>query len=161
MQPAISPCAGLLGTGGGRGTCTKDLVLWARLICKKKKKKPARWRLRTLLVPTSSINWFSWIKRKNKKQVYTCLKGTSSTVFICSLRWTCIVESQELNQRSRYSHRSSLIAQASIPGLRRFPGEGNSNPFQYPRLGSSMDRGAWWGYSPFGCKRVRHNLATK
>ena len=31
----------------------------------------------------------------------------------------------------------------SIPGLRRFPGEGNGNPLQYSRLGNSMDRGAW------------------
>ena len=31
----------------------------------------------------------------------------------------------------------------SIPGLRRFPGEGNGNPLQYSRLENSMDRGAW------------------
>ena len=30
-----------------------------------------------------------------------------------------------------------------IPALRRFPGEGNGNPLQYPCLGSPMDRGAW------------------
>ena len=29
-----------------------------------------------------------------------------------------------------------------IPGSGRFPGEGNSNPFQYSCLDSSMDRGA-------------------
>ena len=32
---------------------------------------------------------------------------------------------------------------SSIPGLRRPPGEGNSNPFQYSCLGNPMDRGAW------------------
>ena len=32
----------------------------------------------------------------------------------------------------------------SIPGLRRFPGEGNGNPLQYFCLVNSMDRGAWW-----------------
>jgi len=32
----------------------------------------------------------------------------------------------------------------SIPELRRFPGEGNGNPFQYPCLENLMDRGAWW-----------------
>ena len=32
----------------------------------------------------------------------------------------------------------------SIPGLGRFPGEGNGNPLQYSRLGNSMDRGTWW-----------------
>ena len=32
----------------------------------------------------------------------------------------------------------------SIPGLGRFPGEGNSNPLQYSCLENPMDRGAWW-----------------
>ena len=31
----------------------------------------------------------------------------------------------------------------SIPGSRRSPGEGNSNPLQYFCLGNPMDRGAW------------------
>ena len=30
-----------------------------------------------------------------------------------------------------------------IPGLRRFPGGGNSNPLQYSCLENPMDRGAW------------------
>ena len=30
-----------------------------------------------------------------------------------------------------------------IPGLGRFPGEGNGNSFQYSCLGNPMDRGAW------------------
>ena len=30
----------------------------------------------------------------------------------------------------------------SIPGLGRFPGEGNGNPLQYSCLGNPMDRGA-------------------
>ena len=32
----------------------------------------------------------------------------------------------------------------SIPGLGRYPGEGNGNPLQYPCLENLMDRGAWW-----------------
>ena len=32
---------------------------------------------------------------------------------------------------------------SSIPGLRRSPGEGNGNPFQYSCLENSMDRRAW------------------
>ena len=32
--------------------------------------------------------------------------------------------------------------QGSIPGLGRFPGEGNGNPLQYSCLENSMDRGA-------------------
>ena len=31
----------------------------------------------------------------------------------------------------------------SIPGLGRFPGEGNGNPLQYYCLENPMDRGAW------------------
>ena len=31
----------------------------------------------------------------------------------------------------------------SIPGLERYPGEGNGNPLQYPYLGNPMGRGAW------------------
>ena len=31
-----------------------------------------------------------------------------------------------------------------IPGLGRFPGEGNGYPLQYPCLENSMDRGTWW-----------------
>ena len=32
----------------------------------------------------------------------------------------------------------------SIPGLGRFPGEGNGSPLQYSCLGNPMDREAWW-----------------
>ena len=31
-----------------------------------------------------------------------------------------------------------------IPGLGRYPGGGNGNPFQYPCLGNPMDGGTWW-----------------
>ena len=31
-----------------------------------------------------------------------------------------------------------------IPGLERFPEEGNSYPLQHSCLGNPMDRGAWW-----------------
>ena len=36
----------------------------------------------------------------------------------------------------------------SIPGLGRFPGEGNGNPLQYSCLENPMDGGAWcpWGH---------------
>ena len=40
----------------------------------------------------------------------------------------------------------------SIPGSRRFPGEGHGNPLQYSCLGNSMYRGAWRATSPQGCK---------
>ena len=32
----------------------------------------------------------------------------------------------------------------SIPGLGRYPGEGNGNPLQYSYLENPMDAGAWW-----------------
>ena len=31
-----------------------------------------------------------------------------------------------------------------MPGVRRSPGGGNGNPFQYPCLENPVDRGAWW-----------------
>ena len=33
--------------------------------------------------------------------------------------------------------------EGSIPGSRKSPGEGNSNPLQYSCLGNSMDSGGW------------------
>ena len=32
----------------------------------------------------------------------------------------------------------------SIPGLGRYPGEGNGNPLQCSGLENPMDRGSWW-----------------
>ena len=48
----------------------------------------------------------------------------------------------------------------SIPGSRRVPGEGNSNPLQYSCLENPMDRGAGQAIV-HGVARVRHDLATK
>ena len=36
----------------------------------------------------------------------------------------------------------------SIPGLERFPGEGNGNLLQYSCLENTMDRRAWWAVVP-------------
>ena len=49
----------------------------------------------------------------------------------------------------------------SIPGSGRSPGEGDGNPLQCSCLGNPMDRGSLLGCSPWGRKRVRHDLATK
>ena len=35
-----------------------------------------------------------------------------------------------------------------IPGLGRFPGEGNGHPLQYSCLENLMDRKAWWATVP-------------
>ena len=50
--------------------------------------------------------------------------------------------------------------QGSIPGSRRFPGEGNGNPLQYSCLENPMDRGACQA-TVHGVTRVRHDLVTK
>ena len=39
-----------------------------------------------------------------------------------------------------------------IPGWGRFPGRGNGYTLQYSCLENSMDREAWWAYSPWGLK---------
>ena len=48
----------------------------------------------------------------------------------------------------------------SIPGSRRSPGEGHSNPLQYSCLENFMDRGAWWatvnGVTKSGTERHTH-----
>ena len=43
-----------------------------------------------------------------------------------------------------------------IPGLGRFPGEGNGNPLQYSCLENSMDRGDCQ-VTFYGVARVRHD----
>ena len=40
----------------------------------------------------------------------------------------------------------------SIPELGRLPEEGNGNSLQYSCLENPMERGAWQGFSPWGCK---------
>ena len=61
--------------------------------------------------------------------------GTVSTEFVCNAR-----------------------DKGSIPGLGRFPGEGNGNPFQSSCLGTPMDRGAWWAIVHGVAKR--HDFMT-
>ena len=39
-----------------------------------------------------------------------------------------------------------------IPGLGRYPGEGNGSPLQYSCLGNPVDRTSLVGYSPWGCR---------
>ena len=46
-----------------------------------------------------------------------------------------------------------------IPGLGRFPEEGNGNPLQYSCLDNPMDRGAW-GLQFMGSQRVNTTEVT-
>ena len=48
----------------------------------------------------------------------------------------------------------------SIPGSGKSPNKGNGNPLQYSswKISSTEEPGC---YSPWGCKRVRHDLVTK
>ena len=47
-----------------------------------------------------------------------------------------------------------------IPGLGRFPGEGNGNPLQYSCLENPMDGGDWCRLLSMGSQRVGHDWAT-
>ena len=44
-----------------------------------------------------------------------------------------------------------------IPGLGRYPGEGNGNPLQYSCLENSMNKGAWWATESMSLQRTGHN----
>ena len=48
-----------------------------------------------------------------------------------------------------------------ILGSGRSPGEGNGKQLQYFLLGKFLGQRSLAGYSPWGHKRVRHNLVTK
>ena len=49
----------------------------------------------------------------------------------------------------------------SIPGLERSPGEGNGKPIPVFLPEKSQRQRSLAGYSPWGHKRVRNDLATK
>ena len=54
---------------------------------------------------------------------------------------------------------------SSIPGLRRSPGAGTSNPLQNSCLENSMDREAWWAIVHGATKsehaRAQHTVEVK
>ena len=55
---------------------------------------------------------------------------------------------------------SSTRDLGSIPASGRSPGEGNGNPLQFSCLGNPWTEKPG-GHSPWGRKRVGHDLATK
>ena len=79
-----------------------------------------------------------------KDEMTWCMLSAQQHVFNkrkC-LRWKSVVRNLPANAGDA----------GSSPGSGRSPGVGNGNPFQYPCLGNSLDRGAWVGYSPRGLK---------
>ena len=80
---------------------------------------------------------------------------------------------EEVNIRSLYlpmaTYGSSVIKNlpanaedwGSVPGLGRFAGGEHGNPLQYSCLENPHRLRNLAGYSPWGCKRVRHDLETK
>ena len=55
---------------------------------------------------------------------------------------------------------ANAVDMGLIPGSRRSPGERNGNPCKYSCLGNHGQR-SLTGYSPWGHKRVRHDLVNK
>ena len=47
----------------------------------------------------------------------------------------------------------------SIPGLGRYPGEGNGNPLQYSYLENPMDGGAWWTTKIISNFTIHYNMS--
>ena len=77
---------------------------------------------------------------------------TEQLHFPCSQCWTSLV-AQTVKRLSVYNVRDL----GSIPGLGRFPGEGNGNPLQYSCLENPMDGGAWCRLLSMGSQRVGHD----
>ena len=62
---------------------------------------------------------------------------------------------KSLPNNARYARDMSSIRESG-----RYPGVGSGNPLQYSCLGEFHRQRSLEGYSPWGCKRVRHNLTT-
>ena len=58
---------------------------------------------------------------------------------ISELKWTVMGEFDSDGKASTYNAGEL----GSVPGLGKFPGEGNGNPLQYSFQGRPMSRGAW------------------
>ena len=101
-----------------------------------------------LLAAQKAIFWEANVNRKERcfnqkswqsgKKVHSCLKTNAKDSaqlwqFFGLHRWLSGKEST-----------CSAGDAGSIPGMGRFPREGNGNPLQYSFLENLMDRGAWW-----------------
>ena len=84
--------------------------------------------------------------------------------FLLGVLWpiilVCLVHSPYLGFPGGSESKASVYNAGdlgSIPGLGRFPGEGNGNSLQYSCLENPMDGGAWCRLLSVGLQRVEHN----
>ena len=95
----------------------------------------------------------SWLR--NRTQV-SCTAGRRFNLWATRKPWLTIVTEKwashvilvAKNPASEGDSRDMSL----IPGSGRAPGGGNGNLLQYSCLENPMDRGAWGGYSLWGCK---------
>ena len=62
-----------------------------------------------------------------------------------------------INQKGTIYNAGDTGDVGSIPGLGKFPGGGNGNPFQYSYLENAMDKRSLVGYKSMGLQRIRHD----
>ena len=90
---------------------------------------------------------------KLSRSVFVEMLGWEALKALFLLPYTCrpTMEDYLRNSGSYFPGGSEVKASAcnagdlgSIPGLGRYPGEGNGNPLQYSCLENPMGGGAWW-----------------
>ena len=81
-----------------------------------------------------------------REDIVACnLSSYDTLISFWASQVTLIVKNPPLNS-------GDIRDTSSVPGIRRSPGGGHGNPFQYSCLENPIDRAAWGCYSPWGCK---------
>ena len=65
-------------------------------------------------------------------------------IYLAYIKYKCGASKVMLAVKNPPANAGDTGDSGSIPGSGSSPGEGNGNPLQYPCLGNSMNRGAWW-----------------
>ena len=65
-------------------------------------------------------------------------------IYLAYIKYKCGASKVVLAVKNPPANAGDTGDSGSIPGSGSSPGEGNGNPLQYPCLGNSMNRGAWW-----------------
>ena len=86
-------------------------------------------------------------KEKQDMPTPSSLPSSSVREWCFNILWKVFPGSSDSKE---YTYNAGDLS--SIPGLARSPGGGHGNPLYYSWLENSMDRGAWWAYSPWGRK---------